>query len=161
MKESATKSVILPDEQATVNFASQLAGVCPDHVWLYFSGCLGAGKTTLIRALLRKFGITGTIHSPSFTLLEVYQQGEKNFYHLDCYRLSSPQELIEIGIRDVFAEPAVICVEWPEKGQGVLPSPDLQCRLETVDDHRQLTLSSHTTKGSDIIALLTIDVNDI
>lgn len=144
--------IILPDEAATVNFAKSFAPLCQQGAWLYFSGSLGAGKTCFIRAFLQAYGITGATHSPTFTLIETYQQGEQHFYHLDCYRMESPQELIDIGVRDIFTPEHIILIEWPEKGQGVLPSPDCWLKLEAQESGRSLELTSHSDRGSDIIS---------
>lgn len=134
-----------------MDFAKCLAQSTPDKCWYYFSGELGAGKTTLIRAFLREFGISGAIRSPSFTLVESYQVHDKKFYHFDCYRYESPQVLEDIGYRDYFSEQAVVLLEWPENGQGVLRDPDCHIRIEVADNNRSLSMESLTERGDEII----------
>jgi tRNA threonylcarbamoyladenosine biosynthesis protein TsaE len=94
-----------------------------------FSGDLGAGKTTLARGFLHAVGISGIIHSPTYTLLETYEAEAITVVHLDLYRLRDPSELEPLGLRD-FALPGFVwLIEWAERGDGHLPQPDLEVRL--------------------------------
>ena len=104
------------------------AGLRRGAVWL--SGELGAGKTTLVRGFLRAAGVAGTIRSPTFTLVEEYRIGAMEVRHYDLYRLSDPEELELLGLRDHLAADSLCFFEWPERGAGVLPDPDLDVRLE-------------------------------
>ena len=97
---------------------------------VYLAGELGTGKTTLVRGFLRAAGVTGTIRSPTFTLVEEYRIGASMVGHYDLYRLSDPEELEFLGLRDHLAADALVFFEWPERGAGVLPRPDLDIRLE-------------------------------
>ena len=104
------------------------AGLRRGAVWL--SGELGTGKTTLVRGFLRAAGVAGAIRSPTFTLVEEYRIGAMEVRHYDLYRLSDPEELELLGLRDHLAADSLCFFEWPERGAGVLPDPDLDVRLE-------------------------------
>ena len=143
----------LADEAATRAVGAALADALPEPgqrdraLLLTLSGELGAGKSTLIRALLRRLGVTGPVRSPSYTLVEPYRTGGRLLLHVDLYRLGGPEEVEYLGLRDEFALADAILVEWPERGQGVLPEPDLGLRLEYADTGRLLSLSSESELG--------------
>jgi tRNA threonylcarbamoyladenosine biosynthesis protein TsaE len=108
------------------------------HVGL--SGDLGAGKTTLVRALLRRLGVSGPVKSPTFTLLEPYVVSRLNFYHFDFYRFRNPTEFEEAGFRELFGAGNVCLTEWPERAGAYLPPPDLEIRLEIEDAGGRIAL---------------------
>jgi tRNA threonylcarbamoyladenosine biosynthesis protein TsaE len=116
-------------------------------------GALGAGKTTLARHLLRQLGITGTIKSPTYAILEPYtiefQGGTMAISHFDFYRLQDPQEWEDAGFRDIFAQPGLKLCEWTEKAHGLIPTPDLTLDIQALDqpEQRQVTLHAHTQRG--------------
>jgi tRNA threonylcarbamoyladenosine biosynthesis protein TsaE len=101
--------------------------------WIVFlEGDLGAGKTTFVRGLLGGLGYAGIVKSPTYTLIESYMIQEIFVLHLDLYRLNDPQELLSIGLNDYLKEPGIICIEWPKKGVGFLPPPDLEFELTPI-----------------------------
>ena len=93
-------------------------------VWL--DGDLGAGKTTLVRALLRALGHVGAVKSPTYTLVEVYVVSSIYWYHFDFYRFNDPIEFADAGLGEYFRNDSVCLVEWPHKAEGCLPPADLE-----------------------------------
>lgn len=144
----------LPDPEAQIAFGMRLAGLLPPGLVVYLDGDLGTGKTTLARGVLAGLGHRGAVRSPTYTLLEPYELGERRLYHLDLYRLGDPQELEYLGLRDLLAQDAVWIVEWPERGFGVLPSPDLQVDIRYAASGRRLRLSARTPVGQSVIDAL-------
>jgi len=101
------------------------------------SGELGAGKSTFARGVLRALGARGSIKSPSYTLLETYELPAVNAVHLDLYRLLDPAELEHLGLADYHRPGFLWLIEWPERGAGRLPVPDLQFEFSiTEQGHR-------------------------
>lgn len=96
---------------------------------IYLDGELGVGKTTLMRNIIQNLGYTKTIKSPSYSLVEPYIFDNVKLYHFDLYRLSDPDELEYIGIRDYFSENAWSFIEWAERGINIIPQADLIIKL--------------------------------
>jgi len=124
---------------ALETYAIELAAQFKQAV-VYLHGDLGAGKTTLVRAWLRALGYEGTVKSPTYGLIETYQIEGVAIAHLDLYRLSDPEELEFLGIRDLSAETDLMLIEWPEKGHGLLPKSDLEILLEYAGDGRDISI---------------------
>lgn len=118
----------LPDAAATERLGAKLSSLLPDDAVVYLRGDLGAGKTTLVRGLLRARGYTGPVRSPTFTLLEPYELAGQRILHCDLYRLAHPAELDFLGLEEL-AEGALLLIEWPERGLGALPPADLDVEL--------------------------------
>ncbi|MFM1886450.1 MAG: hypothetical protein RL026_1607 [Pseudomonadota bacterium] len=132
MSSPGSRCLALPAEADTLAFGAAAADALPGDdapFVVYLEGDLGAGKTCLARALLQRLGVTGRIHSPSYGLMAQYEAAGWQVLHLDLYRLEDPAELALLGIRDLHAGRSLWLVEWPERGAGELPAPDLRLRL--------------------------------
>ncbi len=128
-----------------------LSSVCPHGSIIYLHGDLGAGKTTLVRGFLQGLGHVGSVKSPTYTLLEPYEIKGKNYCHLDLYRLSDAGELEYLGLRDLLQDGATLLVEWPERGAGELPVPDLTVHIQYLQQGRDLELVAETELGEQIL----------
>lgn len=149
-----TLDVALPDPEATVALAQALARTQPARAVVYLQGELGAGKSTLARAWLRALGVTGAIKSPTYTLVERYPVPGGEAAHLDLYRLAAAAELDFLGLDDLAADASLWLVEWPEKGRGSLPAPDLELALETAGTGRHARLAARGDAGEAWLARL-------
>ncbi len=142
----------LPDEAATQSLGAALAATAPISGWLALRGDLGAGKTTLVRAFLRALGYAGRVVSPTYTLVEAYEiAGEtsgRRIAHYDLYRLNDPEELEWMGAREDFGGDTLCLVEWPERGVGVLPPPDLELHLLHADESRRAQMQALSAVGN-------------
>ncbi len=147
MSEAASSSAVLADEEATLAFGARLAQAMNRGLIVYLHGELGVGKTTLVRGLLQALGLNGPVKSPTYTLVEPYRCAGLQAYHLDLYRLTDPEELDYIGVRDFFAEDALCLVEWPERGTGFLPEADIVVRLEYSPAGRRVHLVASSARG--------------
>jgi tRNA threonylcarbamoyladenosine biosynthesis protein TsaE len=149
-----THSTLLwTDETATAAFAQALAAQ-PDitHAFITLHGDLGAGKTTLVRHLLRALGVPGRIKSPTYAVVEPHEVPGLNIWHFDFYRFSDPREWEDAGFRDIFASPGLKLAEWPENAGGLLPVPDLAITLETqADESRQVHITAATATGQRLL----------
>ncbi len=154
------KTLLLPNEQATVGFAQQLA-VSLIHVQKELNTCitldgeLGAGKTTFVRHLLQALGVTGRVKSPTYAVVEPYEVHAGHIWHFDFYRFTDPQEWEDAGFRDIFASVGLKLCEWPTNAQGMLPIPDIAMHISVDnEDQRHIALKSHTALGSELLARL-------
>ena len=125
----------LIDEVMTSKLGKALAKGCPRSPFLVtLTGNLGAGKSHLARAFLRKLGVTDAIPSPTYTLCETYPIDQKlTVSHLDLYRLEDPEELELMGFRDMLDGQGLL-IEWPERAGPLLPNPDLDVHLTWHDE---------------------------
>jgi tRNA threonylcarbamoyladenosine biosynthesis protein TsaE len=139
-------TALLPDEAATLALGQHLAACLQPGFRIYLAGDLGAGKTTLVRGLLRGLGYAGRVKSPTFTLVETYNLSSLYLYHFDFYRLRDPDEWRDAGFREAFGGDAVCVVEWPER--AALPDPDLGIHLEHAGDRRRVRLVGHSARAS-------------
>ncbi|GIV42138.1 MAG: tRNA (adenosine(37)-N6)-threonylcarbamoyltransferase complex ATPase subunit type 1 TsaE [Vicingaceae bacterium] len=97
-----------------------LAAFPHQRIFLFF-GEMGSGKTTLIKAFCRALGVTSSMSSPTFSIINVYDSASGDLYHLDLYRLKSPSELIDLGIEEIISKNNFIFVEWPELMMEIFP----------------------------------------
>ena len=137
----SSRRVELPDEAATLKLGADLTTQLDSGV-VYLRGDLGAGKTTLVRGYLRALGYEGSVKSPTYTLVEPYEINDFSIAHLDLYRVVDPVELEYIGIEDVLRDVSLTFIEWPEKGEGYLPTANLIIELEILGGHRVAQLMS-------------------
>ncbi|HEX5339616.1 MAG TPA: tRNA (adenosine(37)-N6)-threonylcarbamoyltransferase complex ATPase subunit type 1 TsaE [Gammaproteobacteria bacterium] len=141
------------DTAATEALGTALAGVLRDTgVVVYLQGELGAGKTTLVRAVARGLGITGAVRSPTYTLVEGYELPQGMLYHLDLYRIAAIGELEFLGIRELEAPDNRVFIEWPERAAGGLPAADLELLLEAEGEGRVCSVRPRTPRGEQILA---------
>ncbi len=122
----------LTDDASTAALGAALSKGLHPGMTIYLSGELGAGKTTLVRGLIRALGHEGAVKSPTYTLVEPYVISGLYLYHFDFYRFTESKELRDAGLAEYFNEASVCLVEWPEKVRD-LPAPDLALTLQ-IDD---------------------------
>jgi tRNA threonylcarbamoyladenosine biosynthesis protein TsaE len=116
------------------------------RAWL--AGDLGAGKTTFVRGLLRQQGVTGPVRSPTYSLLERYPLGPLEVVHGDLYRLEGPAALAGLGLDEFDRAGALWLIEWPERGAGALPPPDLQLDLSVGPEGHRIDVRAPSTPGA-------------
>ena len=140
-----------PDEAACSSYAQRLArlpGIAEAVIELH--GPLGAGKTTLVRYLLRALGVTGRIKSPTYTVMEPYTLASGgSASHFDFYRFADPREWLDAGFREVYAAPGLKIAEWPDKAGDWLPPPDLRIEISPgpTDDARAVIVQALSPLG--------------
>lgn len=147
-------SLTAGDEMAMELAGKRLGDALADGGVVFLDGTLGAGKTTLSRGLIRGLGHGGAVKSPTYTLVEPYELDRGPVYHFDLYRLRDPGELELMGIRDYFTPEALVLVEWPEKGGGLLPKPDIHVNITVVPEGRRLTFTALSDRGQAALARL-------
>jgi tRNA threonylcarbamoyladenosine biosynthesis protein TsaE len=138
----------LDDEAATLAFGARLARELAPGMVLYLEGELGAGKTTLVRGLLRALGYAGRVRSPTYTLTETYSLRGFELYHFDLYRMHDPREWVDAGFREMHDGHAVSVIEWPERAAGWLPRPDVVIRLQVRDEGRDVECEARSPLGA-------------
>lgn len=152
----ASATLRLADEPATAALGAALArGLERQRAHLqahgfvlWLSGELGAGKTSLARALLRALGVQGSVKSPTFSLLEAYVVSSLHFHHFDFYRFSDAGDFADAGFRELFGAGSVCLVEWPERALGAVPAPDLSVRLDVQDEGRAACCTAWSEAGA-------------
>ena len=148
-----------PDEAACAATAASLADrTALRDAFIELRGPLGAGKTTFVRHLLKSLGVEGRVKSPTYTLMEPYRSdashGAFEIAHFDFYRFDDAQEWEDAGFREVFANPGLKLVEWPEKAAELLPRCDLRLAIapDDVGTVRQVRIEAMTPRGAELLA---------
>lgn len=131
----------LLNSEETEEFGAALLNALPHKCLLFLYGDLGAGKTTLVRGMLRAAGHVGTVKSPTYSLVEEYPLTDLTVFHFDLYRLKDPEELEWIGMQDFLQQTALCCIEWPQMGEGYLPRADVEVRLLHQADGRTIEIN--------------------
>jgi tRNA threonylcarbamoyladenosine biosynthesis protein TsaE len=144
-------TAILPDEAATLALGAAMAKSIAPGLTVFLHGELGAGKTTVVRGLLRGLGYEGRVKSPTYALVELYDVSRLHLYHFDFYRFRDPREWLSAGFAENFGGRNVCLVEWPEKAMGSLPPQDLDVTLEFQDAGRVLHVESLTPLGESVL----------
>lgn len=150
-------TLYLADEQAMSDFGARIARITEGHGLIFLEGNLGMGKTTLSRGIIRGLGHVGAVKSPTFTLVEPYEIDTIRAFHFDLYRLVDPEELEFLGIRDYFEDDALCLIEWPDKGAGFLPKPDLTITISPQDSGRSLKILPRGSRGEAWCAALALE----
>ena len=146
--------VELPDAEATARAGSAMAPLLRGGTIVTLQGELGAGKTTLVRGVLRALGWTGPVKSPSYGLVEHYPLSSLYFYHIDFYRFASPSEWENAGLAECFRHDSVCMIEWPERVAGLLPAPDVVLVLAHSNNGRRLRAMAHGEVGRQCLCAL-------
>ncbi|WP_027966443.1 tRNA (adenosine(37)-N6)-threonylcarbamoyltransferase complex ATPase subunit type 1 TsaE [Halomonas halocynthiae] len=141
----------LDNENQQVAFGQCLGLALAGRGRLHLDGELGAGKTTLTRGILRAYGHQGAVKSPTYTLVEPYEIGGVRVYHFDLYRIGDPEELEFIGGRDLLCDDSLSIIEWPARGDGWLPEPDVMAHLMLCGQGRRVTLRAFSERGQQVL----------
>jgi tRNA threonylcarbamoyladenosine biosynthesis protein TsaE len=147
--------LFLPDEGATEALARRLARALPSRtagLTLLLQGDLGAGKSTFARALIRSLGHSGSVPSPTYTLVEPYDLPGGMVYHVDLYRVSSEDELRYLGWTEL--DDGFRIVEWPDRAPGIMASADISVEFEYQAPGRGARITGLSAQGQDIVARL-------
>jgi tRNA threonylcarbamoyladenosine biosynthesis protein TsaE len=147
----------LRTEGETEALAARLARARPggeELAVVFLSGDLGAGKTTFVRGYLKALGVTGPVRSPTYTLVELYPLGAMTVVHVDLYRVRDAGELEALGLRDWAQQGHLWFVEWPERGAGHLPHPDLQLGFSAGPAAHAIELQARSGAGQRWLASL-------
>jgi tRNA threonylcarbamoyladenosine biosynthesis protein TsaE len=137
---------------------NHLAYLCHSSAVIYLHGELGSGKTTFTRGFLRGLGYLGKVKSPTYTLVESYDLDHYTVYHFDLYRLSDPEELDYLGIRDYLENNVICLIEWAERGDGYIPPPDIECHLNYQTTARTVEFITHNPQSERMIADLKLQI---
>ena len=145
-----------------MRLAAQLSALpAASSLFIELHGDLGAGKTTLVRHILQTMGVTGRIKSPTYAIVESYDDIQNNLnqplnlWHFDFYRFNDPLEWEEAGFRDIFVSNGIKLVEWPEKAAAELPIADIAIKIvANMDESRTITIQANTVVGQRMLAKL-------
>ncbi|MCM8613682.1 MAG: tRNA (adenosine(37)-N6)-threonylcarbamoyltransferase complex ATPase subunit type 1 TsaE [Candidatus Accumulibacter sp.] len=144
----------LPDAAVTARVGGALAPLLKPGMVVALDGDLGAGKTTLVRALLRARGHCGPVKSPTYALVEIYVISRIYFYHFDFYRFNFPEEFLDAGLGEYFRDDAVCLVEWPQNAAGYMPAADLILHLRFAQRAREVDIVACSEEGRECLRAL-------
>ncbi len=148
-----SNTIFLPTEAHTEALGACVAQVCPDGALIFLRGHLGTGKTTFSRGFVHALGYTGSVKSPTYTLIEPYEGRERTICHVDLYRLQTAMDFLSLGFEDYLDLHTICLIEWPEKAQGCLTEPwlilDIQAGLDTAG--RTVVFSGQHPQTQDIL----------
>lgn len=142
IEQNKAKRHVIENELEMLTFGKQISQSLNKGDVIYLHGDLGAGKTTLTKGILQGLGFTGSVKSPTYTLVETYPINGITLQHFDLYRLSDPEELEWIGIRDYFTNDTISLIEWPQKGGDFLPRPTKEIHIQYANTGRTITISN-------------------
>lgn len=146
--DSATIRLQSPCPETTAAIAEHMATHCPDAAVVYLEGDLGAGKSVFARAFLQALGVSGSIKSPTYTLIESYAIPDgRDAVHMDLYRIADPDELDYLALDGIFERLRVMLVEWPQRGAGRLPAADVTVALAMEGEGRTLDVRANSERG--------------
>jgi tRNA threonylcarbamoyladenosine biosynthesis protein TsaE len=160
---TASLEFALADSAGTEALGAALARALPGAVApspgvvLHLRGELGSGKTTCARSLLHALGVTGTVRSPTYTLVDAYSTPTFHCVHVDLYRLRSSAEVEELGLRDLTGPGYLMLIEWPEKGGASVPPADLDLWLQYAGESRAASLRAASEVGESWLGKLSFD----
>jgi tRNA threonylcarbamoyladenosine biosynthesis protein TsaE len=149
--DDSSITISLPDERATIALGMSLAHLLQPGMVIYLSGNLGAGKTTLVRAILTELGYSGRVKSPTYTLVETYHVGELDLFHFDLYRLHSSREWESAGFQDEFDGKKIFVIEWPERAPGMTPHADLELSIDILEQGRRARIRALSSMGKECL----------
>lgn len=141
----------MADAAAMDSLGANLGRALTGGAVVYLRGELGAGKTTLVRGVLHGLGFTGQVRSPTYTLVEGYEFGARRLYHLDLYRIRGAEEMEYLGARDLDDSKLWVFAEWPERGEGRLPAPDMLLNFEVREQGRCVKPEVQTARGQELL----------
>jgi tRNA threonylcarbamoyladenosine biosynthesis protein TsaE len=159
---TASLDFALPDSGITERLGAALAHAFCAHstgAVVYLRGELGSGKTTCARSLLHALGVTATVRSPTYTLVDTYGTPELSLVHVDLYRLRSGAEVEELGLRDLTGPNSLMLIEWPEQGGAAVPPADVDLQLRYAGESRTASLRAGSDVGSRWLAELGLDTS--
>jgi len=146
----------LPGEADTLALGRAMAAHLKPGMVIWLEGDLGAGKTTLVRGLLRAAGDSGPVKSPTYTLVEVHVVSGLNFYHFDFYRFNQAEEYLDAGLDEYFSGSGICLVEWPDKAAPYLPAADMRIELRvapgTTGEGRTASITAASDRGRTCLA---------
>ncbi|HSZ07246.1 MAG TPA: tRNA (adenosine(37)-N6)-threonylcarbamoyltransferase complex ATPase subunit type 1 TsaE [Steroidobacteraceae bacterium] len=156
---TASLDFSLPDSDATEALGAALARAFSGAggAVVYLRGELGSGKTTCARSLLHALGVTATVRSPTYTLVDTYSTPALDLVHVDLYRLRSSAEVEELGLRDLTGPHALMLIEWPEQGGSAVPPADLEVQLRYAGESRAASLRAAGEAGLAWLGKLVLD----